>query len=108
MSDYLQPVSDAAFEAEVLDAALPVLVDFWAEWCNPCRAVTPILEEIAKEYEGKMKFMKMNVDENNLTPVKYGVRGIPTFIIFKNGKVASSSSGYKTKGQLTAFLDSQL
>lgn len=108
MSEHLQPVTDSAFDTEVLQSSTPVLLDFWAEWCGPCRMLTPILEEMAKEYAGKVVFMKMNVDENNLTPAKYGVRGIPTLIIFKNGKVAATKAGYMTKTQLTAFLDSHI
>ncbi len=107
MSD-LQAITDGAFDAEVLQSSTPVLIDFWAEWCGPCRMIAPILDEVAKEYGGKVKFMKMNVDENNLTPAKYAVRGIPTLMIFKNGKLASTKAGYMTKTQLTAFLDSNI
>lgn len=107
MSD-LQAITDSAFDAEVLQSNTPVLIDFWAEWCGPCRMIAPILDEIAKEYNGKAKFMKMNVDENNLTPAKYAVRGIPTLMIFKNGKLAATKAGYMTKSQLTAFLDSNI
>lgn len=108
MSENLPAVTDSTFDTEVMQSSLPVLVDFWAEWCGPCRMIAPILDEIANEYAGKLKIMKMNVDDNNLTPAKYGVRGIPTLMVYKNGKVAATKAGYMTKSQLTAFLDGHL
>src|SRR5436190_13349860 len=108
MSEHLGAVTDNNFDNEVLQSSTPVLVDFWAEWCGPCRMIAPILEEAAKDYSGKIKILKMNVDESNLTPAKYGVRGIPTLTIFKNGKVAATKAGYMTKAQLTTFIDNNL
>lgn len=108
MGEHLLAVTDSTFETEVMQSSEPVLVDFWAEWCGPCRMIAPLLEEISKEYSGKLKFMKMNVDDNNLTPAKFSVRGIPTLMIFKNGKAAATKAGYMTKTQLAAFIDSQL
>jgi thioredoxin 1 len=99
-------VSDASFDTEVLQSSLPVLVDFWAEWCGPCRMIAPIVDEIATQYEGKVKVLKLNVDESSAIPAKYGVRGIPTLMLFKGGKMAASKSGYLTKSQLSEFLDS--
>ncbi len=102
----LQSVSDSSFDSDVLQSATPVLVDFWAEWCGPCRMIAPILEEIAVEYAGKVKILKLNVDENNATAAKYSVRGIPTLMLFKGGKMLASKAGYLTKTQLSEFLDS--
>lgn len=106
MSENISNVSDNNFDSDVLQSSVPVLVDFWAEWCGPCRMIAPILEEVSKNYTDKMKFYKLNVDENNSTAAKFGVRGIPTLMIFKNGKVAATKAGYMTKPQLTAFIDS--
>ncbi|AOB30711.1 thioredoxin [Bordetella sp. H567] len=108
MSDQIKHVSDASFDADVLKADLPVLVDYWAEWCGPCKMIAPILEEVAKEYAGRITIAKLNVDENNETPGKYGIRGIPTLMLFKDGKAAATKVGALSKSQLTAFLDSAL
>ena len=96
----LMAVSDANFEAEVLKANVPVLIDFWAPWCGPCKAIAPVVEELSKEYAGKLKVVKMNVDDNPNTPSKYGVRGIPNLILFKNGQVADQIVGAVPKAQL--------
>jgi len=108
MSENIKHITDASFEQEVLKSDKPVLVDFWAEWCGPCKMIAPILEEIAKELEGKVIIAKMDVDANQITPAKFGVRGIPTLILFKNGVVANQKVGALAKGQLTAFIDSNL
>lgn len=105
MSDNIKTVTDATFEAEVLNSDEPVLVDYWAEWCGPCKALTPVLEEVAPEYAGKVKIAKMNIDENPDTPVKYGIRSIPTLMLFKNGSVESMKLGSMSKAQLTEFLE---
>jgi thioredoxin 1 len=104
----LHNVTDATFDTEVLQSHTPVLVDYWATWCRPCQMIAPILEELAGQYEGKIKIFKMNVDENTKTPAKYSVRGIPTLMVFKNGKVVSTKAGFLSKPQLIEFLDSQL
>jgi thioredoxin 1 len=108
MSDLLIPVTDNDFEKDVLQANLPVLIDFWAQWCNPCKMFMPTVEELATQYQGKIKFVKMNIDENTQTPAKYGVRGIPTLILFKEGEVLATKVGVHSKSQLSAFLDSHL
>jgi len=108
MSEHIQHVTDATFETEVLQAQSPVLVDYWAEWCGPCKAIAPTLEEVAKEYSGKLKVTKVNVDENQEIPRKYGIRGIPTLMLFKNGNIEATKVGALSKSQLTAFLDSNI
>ncbi len=104
MADLLA-VSDTSFEAEVLKASTPVLIDFWAPWCAPCRAIAPVVEELAREYAGKLKVVKMNVDDNPKTPQKYGVRGIPNLILFKGGQVADQIVGAVPKGQLVKAVE---
>jgi thioredoxin 1 len=108
MSQLISAISDAQFETDVLHAAVPVLVDFWAEWCGPCKMLAPILEAVAQEYEGKVKIVKVNVDQNPDTPAKFGIRGIPTLILFKNGEAVATKVGALSKSQLTSFLDSSL
>ena len=108
MSDYINNVSDSSFEQDVLQAEGPVLVDYWAEWCGPCKMIAPVLDEIAKDYEGKLKVCKLNIDENQEPPPKYGVRGIPTLMLFKNGNVEATKVGALSKSQLMAFLDSNI
>lgn len=108
MSEIIMHITDQSFEEEVIKSALPVLVDFWAEWCNPCRAIAPILDDIASEYAGKIKIVKLNVDQNNLTAQKFGVRGIPTLMLFKAGELEGTKVGGLSKSQLTAFINSLL
>lgn len=107
-SDLIKHVSDSTFEADVLKANGLVLVDYWAEWCGPCKMIAPILDEVAGSYNGKLKVSKMNVDENAETPGKYGIRGIPTLMLFKDGAVVATKVGALSKSQLTAFIDSHL
>ena len=104
----LQHVSDDSFEEEVLGSKTPVLVDYWAEWCGPCKVIAPVLEEIAKEYDGKMKVCKLDIDANEATPPKYGIRGIPTLMLFKDGNVEATKVGALSKSQLTEFLESNI
>jgi thioredoxin 1 len=108
MSDKIVHVSDEAFESDVLNSEQPVLVDYWAEWCGPCKMIAPVLEEIAEEYAGKVKIAKLNIDDNPATPPKYGIRGIPTLMLFKDGNVEATKVGAVSKSQLSAFLDSNL
>ena len=108
MSEHILAVSDDSFEADVLKSDIPVLVDFWAEWCGPCKMLMPTVEAVAKEYEGRVKVVKVNVDENDQTPAKYGVRGIPNLILFKAGEVAASKVGAMGKLELTNFLDQHI
>nr|WP_284691678.1 thioredoxin TrxA [Pinirhizobacter soli] len=101
-------VSDEAFKAEVLDSDTPVLLDFWAEWCGPCKAIAPILDDLATQYQGKLRIAKINIDQNQKTPRDFGVRGIPTLMIFKNGKVEATQIGAVSKGQLSQLIDKTL
>lgn len=101
-------LSDDSFEQDVLSNNLPVLVDYWAEWCGPCKSIAPILEEVASEYAGKMVVAKINIDDNPGTPPKYGIRGIPTLMLFKGGEVEATKVGALNKSQLTAFLDQNI
>jgi thioredoxin 1 len=106
MSDKIVQVSDASFETDVLQSEMPALVDFWAEWCGPCKMIAPILDEIAEEYSGKIKVCKVNVDSNPETAAKFNVRGIPTLLVFKNGVIEATKVGALSKGQLTEFVES--
>ena len=108
MSDNIVQLTDAGFEADVIKAAGPVLVDFWAEWCGPCKMIAPILEEVATEYAGRITIGKLNIDQNSETPPKYGIRGIPTLLLFKNGTVAATKVGALSKSQLKDFLDANI
>lgn len=108
MSDKIVHVTDDNFQSEVIESTVPVLVDYWAEWCGPCKSIAPTLEEVAIEYDGKVKVVKLNVDENPNTPPKYSIRGIPTLMIFKNGEVEATKVGAVSKSQLMTFLDEQL
>ena len=108
MSEHIHYVSDATFDTEVLQSPLPVLVDYWAEWCGPCRMIAPILDEVAKEYAGRLTVAKLNVDESQQTPQKFGIRGIPTLMLFKNGNIEATKVGALSKSQLTAFIDSNI
>lgn len=108
MSEHIHYVTDGNFEAEVLQSQTPVLVDYWAEWCGPCKMIAPILDDVAKEYAGKLKVAKLNIDENQETPAKFGIRGIPTLMLFKGGNVEATKVGALSKSQLTAFIDSNL
>ena len=108
MSEQILYVTDDTFEAEVIKSSNPVLVDYWAEWCGPCKMIAPILEEIAGEYTGKVTIAKLNIDENPQTPPRYGIRGIPTLMLFKDGNVEATKVGALSKSQLTAFLDSNI
>ena len=108
MSDNIVYLTDESFQNEVIDSTEPVLVDYWAEWCGPCKMIAPILTEIAVEYQGKVKVAKLNIDENPQTPPKYGIRGIPTLMLFKDGNVEATKVGALSKSQLTAFIDTNL
>ena len=108
MIEQILYVTDDTFEAEVINSSNPVLVDYWAEWCGPCKMIAPILEEVASEYTGKVKIAKLNIDENPQTPPRYGIRGIPTLMLFKDGNVEATKVGALSKSQLTAFLDSNI
>ncbi|MFN8901527.1 MAG: thioredoxin [Lysobacteraceae bacterium] len=108
MSDTISHVGDADFASHVLVSEVPVLVDFWAEWCGPCKAIAPLLDDVAKAYAGKVKVVKVNIDENPQTPRQYAVRGIPTLMLFKGGKVAGTQVGLVGKPQLAAFIDKGL
>ena len=108
MSEGVIQITDSDFESQVLQADLPVLVDYWAEWCGPCKTIAPILEEISAEYAGRLKVCKLNIDDNAETPPRYGIRGIPTLMLFKNGDVEATKVGALGKSQLAAFLDSNI
>lgn len=108
MSEQIVHVTDDNFESEVLKSSQPVLVDYWAEWCGPCKMIAPVLADIAGEYDDKLKVVKLNIDDNPSTPPKYGIRGIPTLMIFKDGEVEATKVGAVSKSQLTAFIDSNL
>jgi thioredoxin 1 len=108
VSDNIIYLTDDSFESEVLQSEQPVLVDYWADWCGPCKMIAPVLEEIAVEYQGKIKVAKLNIDENSGTPPKYGIRGIPTLMLFKGGNVEATKVGALSKSQLTAFIDSNI
>ena len=108
MSEHIIAVTDDSFEEDVLKADRPVLIDYWAEWCGPCKMIAPVLAEIAEEYAGKLTIAKLNIDENPGTPPRYGIRGIPTLMLFKNGNVEATKVGAVSKSQLSAFLDSNL
>jgi len=108
MSENIVNVTDASFEDDVLKADKAVLVDYWAEWCGPCKMIAPVLEEVAKDYGDRLKVCKLNIDENSDTPPKFGIRGIPTLMLFKDGNVEATKVGALSKSQLTAFLDSSL
>ena len=107
-NDLIKHTTDSTFEADVLRSSQPVLVDYWAEWCGPCKQIAPILDEVATGYEGKLQIAKMNVDENRESPSKFGIRGIPTLMIYKDGQLAATKVGALSKAQLTAFIDEQL
>lgn len=108
MSEHIHYVTDETFDAEVLQSQQPVLVDYWAEWCGPCKMIAPILDEIATEYAGRLKIAKLNIDDNQTTPASYGVRGIPTLMLFKNGAIEATKVGALSKSQLSSFIDSHL
>ena len=108
MSEHIHYVTDANFETEVLQSSSPVLVDYWAEWCGPCKMIAPVLDEIAETYKGKLTVAKLNIDENQETPAKHGVRGIPTLMLFKDGNVEATKVGALSKSQLQAFLDANI
>lgn len=108
MSSSIQTISDDSFEKEVIESSVPVLVDFWAQWCGPCKALAPVLEELAPKYDGKVKFVKLDVDHNPSTPPKFGVRGIPTLILFKDGQVKATQVGLLNKADLSKFLDGNI
>jgi thioredoxin 1 len=108
MAEKIVHITDDTFESEVLQSQTPVLVDYWAEWCGPCKMIAPALDQIASEYSGRLKVAKLNIDENQSTPPKYGIRGIPTLMLFKNGAVEATKVGALSKTQLAAFIDSNI
>jgi thioredoxin 1 len=104
----IEHTSDAAFDTDVLKSDIPVLVDYWAEWCGPCKMIAPILDEVARDYDGRLRVVKLNVDDNQSVPARFGIRGIPTLMLFRNGAQVATKVGALSKSQLTAFLDSNL
>ncbi len=108
MADNILQLTDDTFEQEVIKSDVPVLVDYWAEWCGPCKMIAPVLEEIAGDYEGTLRIAKLNIDDNPGVPPNYGIRGIPTLMLFKNGEVEATKVGAVSKSQLTAFIDSNI
>lgn len=108
MSENIVSLSDASFEQDVLKSEIPVLVDYWAEWCGPCKMIAPLLEEVATEYQGRLKVAKLDIDKNQATPPKYGIRGIPTLMLFKDGAVEATKVGAMSKSQLAAFIDQNI
>ncbi len=108
MSELIVHLTDDTFENDVLKSPVPVLVDFWADWCGPCKMIAPLLDEIAGEYQGRLKVAKLNIDQNNRTPPQFGIRGIPTLLLFKNGEVEATKVGALSKSQLVAFVDSNI
>ena len=108
MTDLVTTVSDKDFDNEVIESNVPVVVDFWAEWCGPCKSIAPIVQELASDYQGKVKICKLNIDENPDTPTKFSIRGIPTLLLFKNGAVVSQKVGAAAKSQLSAWIDSNI
>ena len=108
MSEHIHHVTDASFGADVLQSEQPVLIDYWAEWCGPCKMIAPLLDDIANDYAGRLKVVKLNIDDNQKTPASYGIRGIPTLMIFKNGHPAATKVGALSKLQLTTFIDNNL
>jgi thioredoxin 1 len=108
MSEHVHSVTDGDFEAEVMNSPLPVLVDYWAKWCAPCRALAPVLDDISADYDGRLKIVKINIDENQQTPANYGVRSIPTLMLFKDGDLMATNVGALSKTQLTSFIDSHI
>ena len=108
MSENILALTDDSFEQDVLNSDVPVLVDYWAEWCGPCKMIAPILEDIAVEYEGRVKVAKLNIDDNSLTPPKFGIRGIPTLMLFKDGEVEATKVGALSKSQLSAFIEQNI
>lgn len=107
-SELIKNISDASFEADVLQSETPVLVDYWAEWCGPCRAIAPLLDELAETYKGRLQICKMNVDENKQTPAQFGIRGIPTLMVFKGGELTGTHVGAPRKSQLVEFIDKHI
>ena len=108
MSEKIVHTTDSNFETDVLNSGMPVLVDYWAEWCGPCKMIAPVLDDIAEEYDGKLRIVKLNIDENPQTPPKYGIRGIPTLMLFKGGNVEATKVGAVSKSQLAAFIDANI